>query len=1002
MAGSSISSTAPHAARRRRRHLALSILTVLFVLGPAATASAQFFSDALLTGIEPGVVFSEQHTFQAPSTNLLDRLTPTRKTVTIPIHRTFATEIGGQVGSFPVDVAWSIGAGPAGTLSASPKEVEYASGTVHFTAGQRDAEIAVTLLGQPADGQPRQFTLNLDGVTVPSLGDQPYPWQNWWYYQRQGRELYRVERSGYAQTVTAPPSFNCELRDRMMSIQIPADGDATWCPERHPGFYRWTHPIMVNGIRLEPFGGSAFTFNQEQHILSTGTGLAVPRLRCSSCQSGLDYAATAISWTSDNSGPEKSLKLGSGPDGGPPTLFGFALGALTISPIKFTDSYSALLPASLRFPEQIRRIVDYTTQVIFRSQNPTGLVLDELHVHADFLPFGRFTIRPFDLYYNAAENLWTGHVGVTIPTKPGAAALRQQTTTQPIDLRTADPNFIEKTLKVTSSSPGVLQYAQDKLSDFFLQDSISVDAKLGITGAGELRQFEAGIVFSPPIPLGTGGIGLYSLRAGWQRPFSATVGPFFASGPEGLFGTIGISAGPKIGKYPAFTFDGTLGYVAADPATGTGWQLLATGTPRLFGYELASGGLRYINGQSVTARFQLAHNLAAAGFELGFNAELEATVFFDPLDFFALAGGNVRIKTPDIPPPPLCFAFCIPVPGLDINVSGGAAVNKNGFSVCANGSGLRYSWGDQSFDVFLGCSNDLLRSEIGAASAAARAAAAGDGSREVTVKRGVPYEVLQLRGRAGAPEVRIDGPGGLHFVTPARRNPLVGGRRRVRFLQAPGNVTWVQIVRPRAGTYRVTPIRRTSIASLAHASGLADPVVRATVTGRGAGRTLHYGVRQDRSQTVTLVENAGQASRVIRTVRGNGSGTLRFRPMAALARGRRTITALAQTRGTPAARRTLARFAFSEPRVRAPKLSRRTIRGQVRVAWTPVAYATGYELTITLADGQRLFVPTPARQRALRLGSLASRQNGTVSIRAVDRMHRRGPESRMRYRAASG
>ena len=110
---------------------------------------------------------------------------------------------------------------------------------------------------------------------MPSLGDQPHPWGQWWLGQREGRELYRLERSGYAQIVTGPPSFNCELRDRLMSIQLPPEGNATWCPQRHPGEFSWTNPIMVNGIRLEPRpAGTTFIFNQEQHVLSTGSGRA--------------------------------------------------------------------------------------------------------------------------------------------------------------------------------------------------------------------------------------------------------------------------------------------------------------------------------------------------------------------------------------------------------------------------------------------------------------------------------------------------------------------------------------------------------------------------------------------------------------------------------------------------------------------------------------------------------------------------------------------------------
>lgn len=984
----------------------MAVATLLFVLGPAGSAAA--------ASLIPGVIQAEQRTFEAPSTNVLERLTPTQKTVSIPIRRSFAVAhenifsglfAGSRdVGSFPIEVDWSIGPGPAGTLSASQKEVKYASGTVRFAEGQRDAEIAVTLLGQPDDGQQRQFTLHLNGVRFSAT--PPTIWQQW-----TAQEIYRPDPAAYAQTITRPPSFNCELRDRLMSIQVPPDGNASWCPQRASNEFRWTHPIVVNGIRLEPAAGVAFTFKQDQHLLSTGGGKATPRLRCSSCQSGLTFAAQPIEWTADNSGPEKSLRLASTSTGGGQTLFGFALGLVEIAPIKFTESQSALLPAGLRFPAAIRSIIDYSAQVIMRSQNPTGLVVDELHLSAPVLPFGKFTLSPFDLRYSSAEDLWSAHVGLMLPTRPGVAALRTATPAELTDLRHADPELIERSLKVTPASSGVLRYPQDKLIDFFLQDSITVDAKLAITGTGQLRSFEAGVVFAPSIPLG-GGIGLHQLRAGWMRPFllnggPVTVGPFAVSGPEGMFGTIGLAAGPRVGKFDAFTFDGTLAYVAADPATGAGWQLLATGSPKLFGYELASGGLRYVNGESLTARFALAHRFAGGGFELGFDAQLEATLFFEPLDFFALAEGGVRIKTPDLPPQPFCVGFCLPSEGLDIEARGGAAVNKNGISVCSNGMGVKYLWADETFDMFLGCDNDRLRSAIGARAAAARsgspttagAAAAGTESHTVTIRDGVPYEVLQVRGPEGPPELRIEGPGGFRFVTPEDRSPLVGEGRPVRFVQAPGNVTWVQIMNPRPGRYRVTPIRRSAIGALAQASGLREPVVKAEVGGKGATRTLRYSVRQDDSQTVRLVEYAGPAHRVIRTVRGSGRGTVRFRPMAATARGGRTVTALLQTRGTPAGRRTLERFRFSEPRVRTPKISTRRTGDRVRVAWTRVPHAAGYELTLTLADGQRLFLPMDAKRRALRLGTLASGQNGTVSIRATDRLGRSGASASTRYRA---
>ncbi|HEV2775080.1 MAG TPA: hypothetical protein VGV90_05775 [Solirubrobacteraceae bacterium] len=73
----------------------------------------------------------------------------------------------------------------------------------------------------------------------------------------------------------------------------------------------------------------------------------------------------------------------------------------------------------------------------------------------------------------------------------------------------------------------------------------------------------------------------------------------------------------------------------------------------------------------------------------------------------------------------------------------------------------------------------------------------------------------------------------------------------------------------------------------------------------------------------------------------------------------------------------------------------------MRLSWERVRHAIGYELEVALSDGQRLYFPAPAKQRALKLSTVASRQNGIVTIRAIDRLHRKGPDAALPRRTAA-
>ena len=188
-----------------------------------------------------------------------------------------------------------------------------------------------------------------------------------------------------------------------------------------------------------------------------------------------------------------------------------------------------------------------------------------------------------------------------------------------------------------------------------------------------------------------------------------------------------------------------------------------------------------------------------------------------------------------------------------------------------------------------GCNtNDYSRiPAIAGGAAVAGVAAAPDYG--FTVPTGQQVTIVLLHGQDAAPGAILHGPGG-QTLDVSQPGPKASVKALV--VQLPhAKETEVQIFGARAGHWTVTPAPSApAIASVEVSSDLGKPVITGQVTGRGAGRTLHYSVRNVPAGTkIAFVENGVRGGGLLGRVTGT-TGTLKFTPSAAHA-GIRTIVA---------------------------------------------------------------------------------------------------------------
>lgn len=475
-----------------------------------------------------------------------------------------------------------------------------------------------------------------------------------------------------------------------------------------------------------------------------------------------------------------------------------------------------------------------------------------------------------------------------------------------------------------------------------------------------LTMFAADFTPVPALALGSG-VFLQHIDFGYDA------GP-----PLVLQGGVRLTAGPPVNGVAAAAIDGRLRFVASDP-----WLLRADGNASIAGFGVAAAYLQYQSngmirlGGSIDARLYEIVS-ARAGIDMWLHAPSGA--------FNAHAGGEVCV-----------WKGC----------GGGALViSSTGVGGCvytyfAN-FGLGYRW-DGSFKYYLtGCDINHWSSawDGGArgrlASYAERRAVA---TEDMSVRRGERAVYFRFASAGDPPQVVVNGPDGTRVVVPPGTEAFEATDDHIVLQVPPEHATYVIVRDPAPGRWTVDTVDGSEeLVSVAQASALPEPRVRATVGGRGHARTLRWSLKPVAGQSVELVERAGRTSQSLGTVT-EASGRLRFRPATGPA-GRRRIVAVVSQDGAPRAELTVATYDAPGP-LRPPAPERLRIKRTATRAvatWSDVPRAASWRVVATASDGRRWAMPLTARR--LVLPSVFRHKSVTVTVRGVSAEQVLGPVTR--------
>jgi len=259
------------------------------------------------------------------------------------------------------------------------------------------------------------------------------------------------------------------------------------------------------------------------------------------------------------------------------------------------------------------------------------------------------------------------------------------------------------------------------------------------------------------------------------------------------------------------------------------------------------------------------------------------------------------------------------------------------------------------------------------------------------IRRGNASRAIRLDGVGGAPEVRVQTPGGQVLTSSAASGLALSAAVRIVRSQKL-RATVIGLVHPAAGTYTITVLPGSpAIKMMSEATDQPAARVSASVRGSGARRTLLYNITRRRDQRVTFVEQKRGGSRIIGTINGGGRGRLNFTPLPG--HDRRTVIAQFELAGLPAETVKVASFSPPSPRlhqVSGLKIARHGLT--LAVTWRAVPGATRYDVVGRLASGSERIVRT--RRLSVSLRRIARFDHGRISVRAEAPMRQGKPAIR--------
>lgn len=404
-------------------------------------------------------------------------------------------------------------------------------------------------------------------------------------------------------------------------------------------------------------------------------------------------------------------------------------------------------------------------------------------------------------------------------------------------------------------------------------------------------------------------------------PFSLTLNAGFSIGPH--VNTPVVKTIPIVGSFTVLpselvSIDPALTYADKDKNAYTldDASFAGSGVVKFWDYALLNGSIAYLPGPSaITLDGRLGFSDSSGQY---ININGTATGFVDPSRGLLFLDGRGVVSLPFLRLPRASAEVIV---NSDTKILAACLLNGNDPSY---GFLLHV---DTFKSAIGGCDLGPYRATPPVQGAIGTSAAAG-GGKAFRVPPKTKLLVVRVPGSAGrAPHVVVTGPG---FRLAA--NPRGGGASgRSRIYAMPDGTTYVALVRPRAGRWRVAPQPGSAVRSLTFAGVAPKPQVRAKLTGSSCTPRLSWKIRRQPLQVVRFVDRGKDGSvRVVKTA-APPSGQLTIK---ARGDGRRTIQAQVLQGG--ALRTTIKVGSYRAVSTRVGPPTHITVRAQghkVRVSW---------------------------------------------------------------------